>query len=280
MHRMRNRCLLLLLLLLVLSNTACDDSLNDSATATSIAPVATPTGSISAVAEQGLDTSLPWQSESRENVTVLWHEDNDEFPEAIFAQLDYSFTEIEEKLGFVQTETIDIFILHDSEEMRPLLNPTRTQMFAGISPPLGAAKGGRTVFLVYIRHNWKERLTHELTHLLTVQLVGDPWNPPFWLDEGLAEYTSRPVSWLPPNPVPISQLATLPESANQRAQGYAQAWSLVTFLIEEKGGKENIHQLLTTIAEGTAIDDALLSVYGFDEEGLDEEWREWAYPPP
>ena len=39
-------------------------------------------------------------------------------------------------------------------------------------------------------------------------------------------------------------------------------------------GNENILLLLSALKEGDNIDDALLDIYGFDQDGLEEQWRE------
>jgi hypothetical protein len=53
---------------------------------------------------------------------------------------------------------------------------------------------------------------------------------------------------------------------------YGQAWSLVDFLIESYG-PEKFAELFAIFKEGSTVDKALLKVYGFDQDGLEEAWR-------
>jgi hypothetical protein len=54
---------------------------------------------------------------------------------------------------------------------------------------------------------------------------------------------------------------------------YSQSYSIVKFLIETYG-QDKMNALLITLRDGTTVDDALLTVYGFDIDGLENAWRE------
>jgi hypothetical protein len=58
---------------------------------------------------------------------------------------------------------------------------------------------------------------------------------------------------------------------------YTQSQSLVEFLIQNYG-KDKILHLLNIFKEGSTTDDALMEVYGFDQDGLDNLWRESLAP--
>ena len=53
---------------------------------------------------------------------------------------------------------------------------------------------------------------------------------------------------------------------------YSQSYSIVKFLIESYG-QDKMNSLLIALRDGTTIDDALVKVYGFDIEGLEDTWR-------
>jgi len=48
---------------------------------------------------------------------------------------------------------------------------------------------------------------------------------------------------------------------------------VVEFLLKTYG-KEKMAELVAVFKEGAAYDDALMKVYGFDQDGLDAQWRE------
>ena len=52
---------------------------------------------------------------------------------------------------------------------------------------------------------------------------------------------------------------------------YRKSASVVAFLMEEYGA-ENFRSLLDVLADGETIENALLEVYGFDVDGLDDRW--------
>ncbi len=60
---------------------------------------------------------------------------------------------------------------------------------------------------------------------------------------------------------------------------YGQSWSLVSFLIDTYG-EESFAQLFAEIKRGNTTDTALETVSGFDQDGLDNEWRASVGLPP
>jgi hypothetical protein len=60
---------------------------------------------------------------------------------------------------------------------------------------------------------------------------------------------------------------------------YSQSYSIVNFLIE-KYGQEKITELLIALRDAKPIDDALLEVYGFDTDGLEDAWRQFIGAAP
>jgi hypothetical protein len=54
---------------------------------------------------------------------------------------------------------------------------------------------------------------------------------------------------------------------------YGQSWSTVKFLVDQFG-QPKFAQLFKTIHDGSRIDDALNTVYGFNQDGLYNAWRQ------
>ena len=86
-----------------------------------------------------------------------------------------------------------------------------------------------------------------------------------WLEKAISEQRLISVRSL------SSPFSAKPEEAYI---SYAQSQSLVEFLIQDYG-KDRIFRLLTLLKEGNTCDEALSEVYGFDQDGLDELWREY-----
>jgi len=62
----------------------------------------------------------------------------------------------------------------------------------------------------------------------------------------------------------------LPDKANL---SYSQSYSIVNFLIDTYV-QEKLTELLNALRDAKPIDDALLEVYGFDTDGLEDAWRQ------
>ncbi|MEL7045399.1 MAG: hypothetical protein AAGL66_10315 [Pseudomonadota bacterium] len=136
---------------------------------------------------------------------------------------------------------------------------------------------------------------HELSHLHTAWHLGPT---PAWLNEGLAEYfeTLRPGPppayvrsrshlelLLSDGPVPLTDLLLFSrrEFAREDAQRrYASAWSLTTFLLEHRAGREVFRALLrdayaNRCESGAELRlDALLTYPG-GLESLEAAWGRW-----
>ena len=223
-----------------------------------------------------LDQRFPWQSRTEDKVTLFWYEPEE--GEVLFHQAILSLAQIEERLGLALKEPIKVVVYRELYDMRPAFKACWDAPGEVI---VAGAAIWRATLILFIRQGWEGTLVHEATHLLTRQLVekdDSDWLP-FWLCNGLADYAAmsrEPVryhfsltsSLLTHGPTWIGDIGYV-------GVARAQSQSLVTFLIEEQGGKEKIHQLLMSLADGTTIDNALLAIYDFDRRGLEEEWLDW-----
>jgi hypothetical protein len=122
--------------------------------------------------------------------------------------------------------------------------------------------------------------------MFTHQYTYSPYGSflPTWLDEGLAMYaeasedaylTKKFEKAIAQNDLISLRSLSSPFSAISDVAyiSYAQSRSVVEYMIDNYGN-ENILLLLTSLKEGNSIDDALLDIYGFNQDGLEEQWRE------
>lgn len=129
-----------------------------------------------------------------------------------------------------------------------------------------------------------DALPHEITHLIVGEAVFGPFGDiPTWLNEGLAQYTELKMPEYKQQAldkaiadgtlIPISSLSgNFPTSGSDALLAYAESSSVVSFLIEEFGW-EKIQLLLATFKEGATSDQALMTVYSFNIDGLENEWK-------
>jgi tetratricopeptide (TPR) repeat protein len=128
-------------------------------------------------------------------------------------------------------------------------------------------------------------LIHELAHALVRQAGGD--RAPAWFHEGVAQ-------WCEGRRLPVREIrsvvngsaAASPEALD-RAFGqrlarsaarasYAQALSLVEYLVAERGTGALACLLASLSEEGRSFDEALLSEAGLSEGELFRAWKKWA----
>ena len=129
-------------------------------------------------------------------------------------------------------------------------------------------------------------MTHELTHIVIHQVIFNPYNDlPVWLNEGLAMYSEGPLTkqFTVPLKLAISRNAIIsvrtiasPFSAdsNKANLSYAESYTLVEYLVKQFGSGK-MHSLLQTFKNGSTFDGAFQKVYGFDMDGLNEQWHTW-----
>ncbi|MDP6604823.1 MAG: peptidase MA family metallohydrolase [Dehalococcoidia bacterium] len=138
--------------------------------------------------------------------------------------------------------------------------------------------------LIFVFAAASDVIRHETAHVVT-HVAGDgPFSSiPSWLDEGTAVYaqSSPGQGYLQGLQDAVAtdttfSLRSMGAPANRPKdvnQFYGQAYSAVDFLIEEFG-VEKFAELYRVHHEGQRIDGALQAVYGFDQNGLYNAWRE------
>jgi hypothetical protein len=121
----------------------------------------------------------------------------------------------------------------------------------------------------------------------TFSCLGDV---PTWLNEGLAVYSEGELDETSQlqladaiesdTLLPVRSLSgSFSEVTDKAYLSYSQSYSLVKYLIETHG-QEKMTQLLLNLRDGVTINQALMEVYRFDVEGLEDEWRKAIGAPP
>ena len=195
------------------------------------------------------------------------------------AQNGLKFNETES--GLTAESPIDIYIYGNTNDLKDaiLYEPSWTG---------GQAFPDQDIVILGISQtdlDWgRNSIVHELTHVLvghlTFSCLGDV---PTWLNEGLAVYSEGEL-----DPASQQQLdeaiqndtllsirslsAGFSEVSDKAYLSYSQSFSVVKFLVETYG-QEKMTALLTSLRDGVTIDEALTNTYGFNVEGLEDEWR-------
>ncbi len=227
------------------------------------------------------DDRYSWHSLTEDAITLYWYTGDDSFAGELMTAARQGLTRLSEETGAYLEKPVRIYIYAGSGDLQgAMIFP---QEWTG-----GAAYIQLGTIVLGIAPNaieWGKRaLVHELAHLVTNQMVFNPYNYiPTWLNEGLSMYAEGQLqdsyqSYLRQAVADdaLISVRTLASSfsafAAQSYLSYAQSYSLVNFLINSYG-QDKMFELLSVFKKGSTYDNALMDVYGFDMDGLDDRWQ-------
>ncbi|MDZ4230983.1 MAG: peptidase MA family metallohydrolase [Dehalococcoidales bacterium] len=230
------------------------------------------------------DNCYSWNSLTRDKVTIYWYEGNQAFAEELMSAAEQALEHLSEATGAYPLEPVRLYIYKSSQDLQgAMIFP---QEWTG-----GVTFTRYGIIAIGIAPNelsWGRRtISHELTHLVVHQMTASPYGDlPVWLTEGLAMYNEGILEAgyvnLLKGAINRDSLLSVrslssPFSANPEESylAYAQSYSLVEFLATTYGQGKML-ELLTTFSQGNSYDAALGKVYGFNMDGLNSLWREYA----
>jgi len=234
------------------------------------------------------DIRYNWKKITSGQITLLWYSGDQSFGDQLMAGCQQALDKLFQETGVRLEQPVSIYVYASSADLRG----------ATIFPQEWL--GGFTyaefgVIAIAVSTNelalGKRNIAHELGHMVTHQITYSPYGAiiPFWLDEGLATYVEGKLDpYLQyilqqainqHNLISVRSLASPFSAIPQEAYlSYAESESIVEFLINKYGG-DKIISLLHLFKEGNTYDDALMQVYGFDEDGLDILWQQYLAGP-
>lgn len=228
-----------------------------------------------------LDDIHSWQTVSGGNINLHWYLGDSSFGKALHDSAVAGLDRLENETGIATESPVDLYIYGNFNDMRDaiLYEPGWTG---------GQAFSEYDIVIIGIEPKiieWGKRTeVHELTHVLvghlTFSCLGDV---PTWLNEGLAVYSEGPLETYSQQQLDqaianntLFSIRSLSggfsEVADKADLSYSESYSIVKHLIEAHG-QDQMTTLLEALRDGLTIDEALTQVYGFDVEGLEDEWR-------
>jgi hypothetical protein len=228
------------------------------------------------------DTRHKWQTITSGPITLEWYDGSQSFANALVAAGQQGLQRIENDTGAVPQGNVLIYIYASAQDLQS------AQLFAQQWEG-GVTFQGYSIIAVGVATNQlsygQTAVPHELTHWIVGQITFNDFGAglPTWLDEGLATYGEGAL-----NPqyqsalnfaiqnnqlISIRSLSSPFSAITQQAYiSYGESNSVVTFMINTYG-KAKMRQLLDAFHEGNGFDEALIAVYGFDQDGLDALWH-------
>ena len=229
-----------------------------------------------------LDDRFDWRRVNIGPLELVYHDIRESRIEDYARALREDLARVQELLQLEQVRDFKGVIYNsyaDANAVFPVTSQTTTDhgTFAGYAFP------GQRVF---VGQGLNRRIiVHESTHLMFRDALGRRnVEVPAWLNEGFATYmepdvrvrSSSDLYGRTPHLKAMTSLSGTPETI---PLFYQKSVSVVAHLIEEYG-EDKFRQFLSEIGGGTPSEVALVSVYGFDDHGLDSSWAGLPIPPP
>ena len=244
-------------------------------------------GAVLRTPDQGFiydDIRFEWRTVSSGLITVYYYgEYVENRARTVLEAAEEAFDIMVPVLGIEPTEPLRIVSYNNYRHMAAAL-PFRAQAVREGLQTQGMAFTSERVLLVHgFDPTIKGTTSHEFVHLLVAEAAGPGYSQvPAWLNEGLAEYgnidsTDDYASALrygiyTRRIKPLWFLRTFGGTPDDIIIAYGQARSVVQYMIS-RYGEGSITELFVSLRDTRDIDQALLQVYGFDQHGLDSQWR-------
>lgn len=229
------------------------------------------------------DDRFQWESLTQGKVTLYWYDADRAFAQRLLDIALESLARLEEEVDVEPEEPVKLVVYQSKADMLGALVP-RGEVFEAEVTTLGTVVSRDTVLLHGTHRGVEETIAHELSHVVVHLATENPYaGIPAWLDEGLAMYNQGEFPTanrealeraIRENRLISVRSLTAPTGKPEEINlFYGEVYSVVEFLLKTYG-KEKMAELLAVFKEGAAYDDALMKVYGFDQDGLDAQWRE------
>jgi hypothetical protein len=225
------------------------------------------------------DVRFQWTPIESNGVTIYYYSGSEGDAEEMSAVATETIESMSQLLGATIDFPVKVWIYKNVEDMRPAL-ARRSETYEASVITAGVRVATDTVLV--LGNASFSTLRHELTHVVTAAAGEGPLGTmPAWLDEGTAVFGQQDPEGFEDavdraisrgNVFTVRQITSSPGDPDAVNLFYGQSWSVVKYL-HDTYGPEKFAQLFAEIKSGKRIDTALEAVYGFDQDGLDNEWR-------
>ena len=236
-----------------------------------------------------VDDRFTWQSLTEGKVVLYWYDADQTFGQGLLSSAVESLARLEENVGVELEKPVKIVVYQSKADMQGALT-SQGAVFEEQIITLGVVVAPDTVLLLGTHQDVDVTIAHELTHVVVGLATENPYaDIPAWLDEGLAMYNEGKLrsgnaqaleAGIRQNRLLSVRSLTAPTgNPDEINLFYGEVYSVVDFLLQTYG-REKMSGLLKVFKEGSLTDDALMKVYGFDQDELDAQWRESIGAPP
>ena len=236
-----------------------------------------------------MDDRFTWQSLNEGKVVLYWYDADQAFGQSLLSSAAESLARLEENVGVELEKPVKIIVYQSKADMQEALI-SQGAIFEEQIITLGTVVAPDTMLLHGTHAEVDRTIAHELTHIVVGLATENPYSEiPAWLNEGLAMYNEGELrednakaleKGIRENRlISVRSLTSATGNPVEVNLFYGEVYSVVDFLLKSYG-KEKMSELLKVFKEGALADDALMKVYGFDQDELDAQWRESIGVPP
>lgn len=192
----------------------------------------------------------------------------------------YAHGQLRSRLGLTIPTRVTVRLLRDGRAFLGFSAGRPVELYAGMAYASEAS--------IHVNMNAVDRdprsdaytrtIRHELVHLAVAYSLGGR-RLPKWFEEGLAsEFASLPSRAADLGaPPPLSSLAEFPSEKEPLGRAYAQADSVMRFLMSKRDTAA-VKDALHRVGAGVPFEDALRAATGYTTDTLDAAWRAALWP--
>jgi hypothetical protein len=230
-----------------------------------------------------LDNRFEWKTVSDGLITVFYYGGAESRAQTMLETAQETLQRMGPVLGIQPEDPLHIVTYTEYRDMADAL-PFRAEAVQEQLITQGIAFTEERVLLVHgFDSTYVGTTSHEFTHLLVADATGRAiGRVPSWLNEGLAEYGnvggSEDYDQYLRRAIatgrlrPLWHQATFSGTPEEIIIAYGQGKSVVEYMLATYG-TEKMAELIDALKQTFDIDKALEQVYGFNQYGLDSEWR-------
>lgn len=231
------------------------------------------------------DDRYEWKRFESSSFNLYWYKGDSHFARQLVAAGEDALNLLEEDIGAKPGRTIEVYVYGSTAALQgSLIYPQEWTGGLAFTEYGIVALGISTQQL-----SWGEAaMAHEMAHLVVHQVTMNGYGIalPSWLDEGLAMYAEGELSSEFASALNSavksggldsvqSLSSSFPADTASALLAYAESYSLVEYLLDHEGGKENMLALLGAIRDGNGYEEALQEVYGLSISQLDSQWKQY-----
>jgi hypothetical protein len=228
-----------------------------------------------------------WKEAQSSSFNLYWYKGDSGFAQQLVAAGEDALSRLEDDIGAKPERTIEVYVYSSTRALQGSLIFPQEWVGAQAFTEYGIVVLGVSEEQLA----WGETtMAHETAHLVVSQATTNGYGIelPTWLSEGLATYAEGEESFESSGQASALRTAvkgrrldsvqslssSFPADTAGATLAYAESYSLVEYLLDHKGGKANMLDLLGAIRDGSGYEEALQAVYGLGIDQLDSQWKQ------